>query len=211
MKQVYQDLWQSEKGSHFGMHMNAYLLKRKEGNVLFYYTDDISEVDQIKKLGGVDYQYISHHHEFTPPMFDNLTSLNATMVVHQNALKYLKHEVDHLEDVKATTYHSSDILILESPGHTDNNLCFYYKSPYGKSYLFTGDTIYLDRGEWNILVMKHEGGSYDALRKTLLEMRALEVDVVMCSVAIGATNERIEVNEHEWHQIIDQLLLKIRS
>ncbi len=210
MKQVYPDLWQSEKGTHFGMSMKTYVLQTPEANVVIYYSDDKNEVDQIKELGKIDYQFISHHHEFTPAMFENLNDFQATLYTHEKSVKYLNRPIKDLITLERTTQFSSGIKIIYTPGHTDNNICLYYKSPYGKKYLFVGDTIYLDNGDWNILVMSNDGGDYLTLKESLLELRKLEVDVVMPSVGVGAFgNKAIEVTQNDWQQIIDNTLRRI--
>ena len=210
MKKIYPDLWQSEKGSHFGMSMRTYLLKTPEANIIIYYSDDKDEVEQIKELAKINYQFISHHHEFAPALFQNLQDFQSTLCVHEKAFNYLKRPVEDIVSFKQRIEHFSGIRILYTPGHTDNNICLYYKSPNGKDYLFTGDTIYLDHGDWNILVIRHEGGSYTALKESLLQLRKLNVDVIMPSVGVGAEgNKAVEVDEKQWHSIIDNLLKKI--
>ena len=52
-----------------------------------------------------------------------------------------------------------DVAIIHTPGHTDGSICFFYTSPHGKSYLFSGDTIFQWDGEWSTLVLPHSGGS----------------------------------------------------
>ena len=207
MKQLFQDLWQSEKGSHFGMSMKTYLLKTAKGNALIYYSDALDEISHIKKI-GVDYQFISHHHEFTPALIQNLDYFQATLCMHEKGLSYLEQPIKKVIAFNENNKDVLDIKVLFTPGHTDNNICLYYESPFGKNYLFTGDTIYLDRGEFNFLIMSKEGGSNNDLRRSLLELRKLKVDVIMPSVGVGE-NKAIEVTEEKWHSIIDKLLLKI--
>ncbi|NER15379.1 MBL fold metallo-hydrolase [Leptobacterium flavescens] len=208
MRQLYPDLWQSEQGSHFGMDMRTYLLATDDGNVLLYYSNAPDEIAHIKTLGSPKYQYISHHHEFMPAMFANLSDFDAIVCIHRNAVSYLKQDVDDMVIFNETTQLSSRLKAIFTPGHTDNNMCFYYRSPFGKSYLFTGDTIYLDNGKWNFIVMPHDGGNYSDLKQSLMTLRQLEVDVIMPSVGVGG-NRAVEVTQKEWHQIIDKLVERL--
>jgi glyoxylase-like metal-dependent hydrolase (beta-lactamase superfamily II) len=41
-----------------------------------------------------------------------------------------------------------DIEAIPTPGHTVGSACYQYRSPHGKNYLFTGDTIWPARGSW---------------------------------------------------------------
>jgi hypothetical protein len=68
-----------------------------------------------------------------------------------------------------------------------------------------GDVIYLDRGEWKTLIVSGDGGDKAEMIKSLKLLRTLEVDVVICSVAIGQM-DIFEVNQSEWHSIIDGAL-----
>ena len=208
MKQLYPDLWQSEKGSHFGMSMKTYLLNTSEANIVVYYSDDRDEVAQIKQLGAIDYQFISHHHEFTPTMFENINDFDTTLCVHENALKYLKTPVENIITFKESSKNFLNMSVIDTPGYTDNNISLYYQSPHGKNYLFIGDTIYLDNGSWNILVMKHDGGSYSKLKESLLKLKELKVDVIMPSVGVGG-NFAVEVTQSDWVRIIDALLKRL--
>src|SRR3546814_10325429 len=41
-----------------------------------------------------------------------------------------------------------DIEAIPTPGHTAGSGCYLYRSPHGRTYLFTGDTIVPDRTSW---------------------------------------------------------------
>ena len=96
-----------------------------------------------------------------------------------------------------------DIEILHTPGHTDGSICFFYRSPIGKSYLFTGDTIFQWNGQWATLVLRNAGGSNEALAESLLRLRDLEPDVVLWSGFVGDASFA-EVTREEWKKAIDQ-------
>lgn len=64
MRQVQEDVWETESYSPFpGLKTHAYLLTRPEGNVLFYNIGHVSELDEMDRLGGVAWQYLSHEDE----------------------------------------------------------------------------------------------------------------------------------------------------
>lgn len=210
MKQIYPDLWQSKSGSHFGMNLKTYLLERKEGNVVIYYTHDEDEMAHINELGKVTYQYISHHHEINSSLLKNLNTFQTELGLHSNAIPYLQGTTEVGASFDTHQIHSDNIEIYNTPGHTDTNISIRYQSPHGKSYLFTGDTIYLDHGKWNILVLPNEGGNYDDLKSSLLVLRDLKVDVVITSLGVGE-NDIVEVTKDEWLAIIDNCLSIIKN
>lgn len=209
MKQIFGDLWQSEKGTHFGLDLRTYFLKRKEGNVLFYYTNNFSELEAIKELGGIQFQYLSHHHEMLPALAKNIETLHPILGFHKNAFPHFDIDYSKIVQFNADQIHSENIKIIDTPGHTNSNLCFYYQSPFGKNYLFTGDTIYLDNGNWAYLIFENQKGGKNELRQSLSKLRKLDVDVVICSVAEGK-NDVVEVTQKEWHAIIDGLIQQTR-
>ena len=82
-------------------------------------------------------------------------------------------------------------------------MCYRYRSPHGKTYLFTGDAIYPDEGEWKTIVVADDGDDEAELARSLASMRELEVDVVICSVSVGE-KEIVEVTTEKWRSIIDR-------
>ena len=96
-----------------------------------------------------------------------------------------------------------DIDVIHTPGHTDGSICFFYRSPIGKSYLFTGDTVFQWNGRWATLVLRNAGGSTEALAESLLRLRDLEPDVVLWSGFVGDASFA-EVTREEWQKAIDQ-------
>ena len=65
-------------------------------------------------------------------------------------------ELDLLLD--ASDNRIEDVHITQTAGYPVGNICFLYRSPHNKSYLFTGDTIFQWDGEWSTLVLPHSGG-----------------------------------------------------
>ena len=214
MKKIYADLWQTAQEKQYGtLNVRSYILERKEGNVMFYYTPNEEEIQEIIAIGGITHQFLSHCHEVNPFLADTKETFQSKLCCHQHVEPYLQGIVaaDVLFKADEREMFSDNIEVIYTPGHTNNNLCFYYKSPHGKSYLFTGDTIYLDDGLWSTLIIPSEGGSKNDLIKSLLRLRELDVDAVICSVAIGE-NDIVEVTNHEWRNIInDQIASLTRS
>ena len=65
MKQVLEDLWETQTDSPFpGLTTHAYLWTPK--NVLFYSTATDAQFDELGELGGVKDQYLSHRDEAGP-------------------------------------------------------------------------------------------------------------------------------------------------
>ena len=168
MRQLERDLWQSTLHQSGILNTHAYFLERPEGNVLFYNIGHDQDLETIAKLGGIRYQLLSHRDESGPSLerirsrFGSklgCSSVEAPVVGSDAPLDVIFEEGHHsLEDIE----------IIHTPGHTDGSICFFYRSPTGKSYLFTGDTVFQWNGRWATLVLRNAGGSTEALAESLL-------------------------------------------
>lgn len=95
--------------------------------------------------------------------------------------------------------------MIHTPGHTHASVCYRYRSPHGKTYLFTGGTLYLDAAAGYTVVVSQDGGNHRGLAGSLALLRGLDVGVIACSLSLGETRT-VEVNGPEWHGIIDDLM-----
>ena len=203
MKQLEHDLWQSTAHQSGMLSTQAYFLERREGNVLFYNTGDDRDLETIAELGGIGYQVLSHRDE-SGPSLDRIRNcfgsklccgaLEAPVVGMDAPVDVIFEEGDRA---------LGDIEIIHTPGHTDGSMCFFYRSPNGKSYLFTGDTIFQWNARWATLVLRDAGGSKEALAGSLLRLRDLEPDVVLWSGFVGDVSFA-PVTREEWKKAIDE-------
>ena len=210
MKQLQEDLWQSTIHSMGTLNTHAYFLRRPEENVLFYNTGHDGDLEQIAKLGGIRFQLLSHRDE-SGPSLNRIKDLFGSKLC-CSALEAPIVGKDAPVDItfQVEDHHLGDIDIIHTPGHTDGSICFFYKSPYGKSYLFTGDTIFQSNAKWATLAFPRAGGSEAALAESLLRLRALHPDIVMSSACVGDVSV-VEVTGDEWAQVIDDNVRRLRK
>ena len=208
MKRLYPDLWRTAEEKQFGvLTVHAYLLERPGGNVLFYNPRSTVDFEEISERGGIAHHCLSHCHEVDESLAEVADRFDSQLCCHALVEPYLPEAVsaDVLFDSPPREFLGGDIEVIHTPGHTDNSVCYRYRSPHGKTYLFTGDVIYLDNGEWKTIVVTDDGGSEAELAGSLLSLRELEIDVVICSVSIGEMRI-VEVTPDEWGNIIDGLM-----
>ena len=203
MRQLERDLWQSTLHQSGILNTHAYFLERPEGNVLFYNTGHDRDLETIAKLGGIRYQLLSHRDESGPSLERIRSRFGSKLGC--SSLEAPVVGRDALVDVIFEEGHCSleDIDVIHTPGHTDGSICFFYRSPTGRSYLFTGDTVFQWNGRWATLVLRNAGGSTEALGESLLRLRNLEPDVVLWSGFVGDVSFA-EVTREEWHKAVDQ-------
>ncbi len=210
MKQLEKDLWQSTIHSMGSLNTHAYFLRRPEGNVLFYNTGHDGDLEQIAELGGIRFQFLSHRDESGPSL--NLIKDRFDSKLCCSALEAPIIGKDAPVDIafQVSDQHLGDIAIIHTPGHTEGSICFFYKSPYGKSYLFTGDTIFQSNGKWATLAFPRAGGSKASLAESLLRLQDLKPDVVMSSAFVGGVSF-VEIVGDEWAQAIDDTVSRLRN
>lgn len=162
-----------------GLDLRAFGLRRDPGNLLVY---SVSELDanlpMLEDLGGISRQYLNHRHEAgfmparaSPPLF-----------VHENE----RGAVAESRRVDATFSErhmlDEDFEVIPTPGHTSGATVFLWETDEHRL-LFTGDTIYLDDGEWAAAVL--EQSDRELYVESLELIRELDFDVLVPWVARG--------------------------
>jgi glyoxylase-like metal-dependent hydrolase (beta-lactamase superfamily II) len=206
MKQIYTDLWQTSVEHPFsGVSTHAYLLVQDTGNVLFYNTGLQHEYPQIKALGGLDYQFLSHRDEVGPSLAEIKEVFGSKLCCHKLEEGSVKSTalVDYLFYKRETLL--GNIEIIPTPGHTDGSVCFLVHSAHGGKYLFTGDTIYLSNGVWESRINGYAGGSKSDIKNSLILLKDIEPTVVISSASVGNTPFK-EVSAEEWRLAVDNVV-----
>ena len=173
MEQVYPDLWQTKRHSSGILNSYTYLLEHPDGNILFYNTNNEEDLQHIEDLGGIKYQLLTHRDEAG-------ASLNRIRERFGSMLMFSEGEAEAISKyAKADRFFDDgdhkpgDIDVLETPGHTSDCVSFVYKSPHGKTYLFTGDAFFQWNGRWTTLILSKAGGAKPALINSLHKLRVL--------------------------------------
>jgi hydroxyacylglutathione hydrolase len=204
VKQIYPDLWQTRAEHPFrGVTSHAYLFVRENGNVLFYSSGLQEEYQHIQALGGIAYQYLSHRDEVGEALAAIKELFGSKLCCHRLEEPAVRRvtPVDCLFDKRESRL--GNIEVIPTPGHTDGSVCFLVRSAHGKTYLFTGDTIYMNNGAWETRI--NAGGSKSDLKNSLMLLRDLGPAVVISSASIGAVPYK-EVSAEEWRSDIDNVL-----
>ena len=209
MKQLYPDLWQTivDKGS-MSLNTHAYFLQRDQGNVLFYNTSNLEDIQHIERLGGVTYQYLSHRDEAGSSLVEIKQTFNSKLCCDILEEPYVGKFCPVDITFEKVKIHSDTIEIISTPGYTLGGLSYIYSSLYVLRYLFTGDTIFQWDGKWSTLVIEKAGGSTSELIKSLLLLRDVNPNVVICSASIGDTSV-VEVTSEEWKLVIDNTIKRL--
>ena len=208
MKQLYSDLWQTSLYSSGMLNSYAYLLQLPIGNVLIYNTNDESDLVHIEKLGGIKFQLLTHRDEAGKNLPRIQQRFSSKLVMSELEAKAVNksHEVNQVFNPNDHNFY--EIQVFHTPGHTDGSVCFLYKSPNGKTYLFTRDTFFIWNSSWSTLILDNAGGDKEKLVKSLQKLRELTPDVVMSSGFVGNVGY-LEVNKESWNHAIDTEISKL--
>jgi glyoxylase-like metal-dependent hydrolase (beta-lactamase superfamily II) len=213
MRQLFPDLWQTSTEHPIpGMPdviSNAYLLVREKGNLLFYNTgreaigthSDAEDFDRIEELGGIAHQFLGHWHEASPALLRIQHRFGSELGVHRDDAAEVERAGDVAPDLMFNGRETllDDIEIIPTPGHTAGSVSFRYRSPHGRTYLFTGDAIVPRRDSWTAAPLKESDRT--KIRESLALLGTLKPDVVMAAAALG-TDTLQEVGDEKWRAAI---------
>lgn len=212
MRQVRPDLWETESFSPFeGLKTHAYLLTRPDGNVLFYNTGHVEEIEEMARLGGVSWQYLSHKDELGDTLNAIAERFGSKLVGHRAEIGAWSavRAPDQVYDRREV--HLGNIEVLPTPGHSPGSTCFLVASPTGKQYLFTGDTLFLDQNNrWRAGFIEGFNDEKDKsdLAESLRLLRTLNPDLVFGSAYTG--DEGFEdISDGSWPEKVDEALQRL--
>lgn len=210
MKQIQPDIWETEvENPAKGLYTHAYLLRRDDGNVLFYNTSHIDEIERMAALGGVARQYLSHRDELGNSLNTVAEQFGAELGGHVRELEEFSRFRRPTILFERRETHLGNIEVIPTPGHSPGSTCFYVLSPRGRRYLFTGDTLWFS-GNRVMEAAFLSNSDLDAYVKSLETLRALEPDFVISS-ATGGHGGYGEIAPDEWPRYVDHALERLMA
>jgi len=187
------------------LDIRAFLLARDRGNLLVYSVEGIeSDAATISDLGGISRHYLNHRHE---AMFAS-GWVAAPLFVHEHE----RESVARTYRVRGTfsKRHTldDDFEVIPTPGHTSGATAFLWDSGEHR-FLFTGDSVYLDDGEWvGALLASSDRGSYI---ESLELIRELDFDVLVPWAATRGQPYFAATSRADAQRRVDQILARVRG
>ncbi|HWC25283.1 MAG TPA: luciferase family protein [Solirubrobacteraceae bacterium] len=168
-------LYASTAAVPFGrsLDIRAFLLQRERGNLLIYSTSTLeTDAPAIAALGGIARHYLNHSHEAL------LASdwVDAPLFVHESERDAVSQSYDIRGTFSRRHRLDEDFEVIPTPGHTPGATAYLWTSG-AHRVLFTGDTIYLDDGEWVAAVLA--SSDREAYIESLELIRELDFDVLV--------------------------------
>src|ERR671918_69851 len=148
------------------LEVRAFVLERERGNLLIYSNETLDDPE------GVSRWYLNHSHE---AMFVS-GAVTAPLFVHERE----RPAVEGKAHVRATFSRrhtlDEDFEVVPTPGHTPGATAYLWNTGEHRI-LFTGDTIYINEGEWIAAVP--ESSDRESYIESLELIRELDFDVLV--------------------------------
>jgi glyoxylase-like metal-dependent hydrolase (beta-lactamase superfamily II) len=155
------------------LDIRAFLLRRDRGNLLIYSTTTVrADTPAVAEAGGIARHYLNHSHE-------------ALFASEHVGLPIFLHEAERAAvggryRIRGTFSRrhmlDEDFEVIPTPGHTRGATAYLWDSG-EQRVLFTGDTIYLDEGQWVAAVLS--SSDRDAYLRSLELIGGLDFDVLV--------------------------------
>ena len=186
------------------LHVRAFLLERSWGNILIYSTTEL-ERDRaaLDELGGVSRRYLNHRHE---AMF--ATDLPAPLFVHERERARVEEEMHVRGSFSRRHVLDEDFEVIPTPGHTAGATAFLWDTGAHRA-LFTGDSVYLDGGEW-IAALLEGSSDRQAYIDSLELIRELDFDVLVPWAASAGEPYHAVASHAEVRRRIDAIIERLR-
>ncbi|MCH8497791.1 MAG: MBL fold metallo-hydrolase [Marinobacter sp.] len=206
MQQLLPDLWETDvEHPAPGLTTHAYLLVRREGNVLFYNSNQASAWPVVERLGGIAWQLLSHEDEVGPSLLTIRERFGAKLGIHEAEQEAVAAicPPDRLFNQREQLM--TGIEVIPTPGHTPGSCCFLVTGHNGLGYLFTGDTLYRAKhGVWRAgMIDGHSDRTL--LRQSLQTLQSLSPDVVISSAFTGDAGHQ-HLQGDDWQRLLTNAL-----
>jgi glyoxylase-like metal-dependent hydrolase (beta-lactamase superfamily II) len=168
--------------------MRAFLLRRDGGNLLVYSTPAV-DADAVAAEGGVSRILLNHWHEAEFGGGDDVSAALGAPLAGERAAP-----IDGVGD---------DVEVIPIPGHTPGATAFLWRGA-----LFTGDSVYVDGGEWVAAVL--ESSDRAAYLASLERLRELDFELLVPWVAGLGEPPAVRTDRADARKRIDAIIARVR-
>lgn len=186
--------------------LRSFVLERPAGNVIVYNSPGVTEAaDAIRGLGGASRLLINHAHE---SMY-GAPGLDVPVYVHERDRVEVGRSLPIAGTFTERRMIDDDLEVIPTPGHTPGTTSYLWDDG-DRRFLFTGDFIWIEHGEWKAVVLD------EGLRSTYVDslrlVRGLDFDVL---VPWGTTEDGpsygLVDSTREIHDRIDAIIDRVQS
>jgi glyoxylase-like metal-dependent hydrolase (beta-lactamase superfamily II) len=189
--------------------IRAFVLERPQGNLLIYSAGTVPEhARAIEDLGGISRHYLNHWHEAGLGAAAIARTFAAPLFCHENERPSVAEVCPVAGTFTARHMIEHDLEAIPIPGHTSGATAFLWDSGLHRC-LFTGDSVYLSKGEWVAAVL--EGSSDRAAYLESLELiKTLDFDLLVPWAATVGQPFHAMTDKADATRRIDAILARLR-
>jgi len=185
--------------------VRSFLLERPDGNVIVYNSPGLTAAaTHIRDLGGATRLLINHGHE---AMYGQ-PNLDVPVFVHERDRDEIVRSMSVAGVFTRRQKIDDDLEVIPTPGHTPGTTSYLWDNG-SHRFLFTGDFIWIEGGEWKAVVL---GSSLRAqYLNSLALVRELDFDVL---VPWGTTEGDpcfMLVDKAEIHARVDAIIARVEA
>ena len=177
------------------IHIRAFALEREAGRLLVYSVDGLEDE-------GVDRHYLTHWHEAMFAKGDP----GAPLFVHEDDAAQVRSRTRVRATFARRHALGDDFEAIPMPGHTPGSTAYLWDSGRDR-FLFTGDSIYLRDGEWEIAVL--ESSDRVAYAESLRTIGELDFDVLVPWAATAGQPWWARTDREDTRRRIDALIAQL--
>ncbi|MBK1785090.1 MBL fold metallo-hydrolase [Prauserella cavernicola] len=184
--------------------LRSFILRRPAGNVVVYNSPGVSDgAAAIRRMGAPARLLINHAHE---AMYGQ-PALDVPIWSHRDDRAEMKDSVRIHGTFDGSTTIDDDLYVIPTPGHTSGTTSYLWDSGQHR-FLFTGDFIWIEDGEWKAVVLDSD------LRQdyvdSLTRVRDLEFDVLVpWGVTEGDSPAFVVRDDLEKRERISQIIERV--
>lgn len=186
--------------------LRSFVLQRPHGNVVIYNSPGLATASAaIRDLGGASRLLINHAHEAMYGQPD----LDAPVWVHELDRKEVAGSLQVSGVFDQRCMIDDDLEVIPTPGHTAGTTSYLWDDG-AHRFLFTGDFIWIEQGEWKAVVLDPE--LRKAYVRSLELVRDLEFDFLVPwgttedGPSLGAVHDQGEIRSR-----VDPIIERVRS
>lgn len=128
LNKITESLYSTEPDFPFGgneWRTFAYLLCRKDGNLIVYSSSKFKEEEkQLRELGDVTSQYLTHRDEATGYSDWITNTFDAPLICHEKEREAISQKCIVGDTINKRTHIFSDFEAIPTPGHTPGSTCY---------------------------------------------------------------------------------------
>jgi glyoxylase-like metal-dependent hydrolase (beta-lactamase superfamily II) len=179
------------------LEIRAFVLQRSRGDVLIYAAPAVAE------LSGISRWYLNHRHEAA---FAG-DGVDAPLFVHEGDRAAVAGRLHVRGSFSRRHMLDEDLEVIPTPGHTAGATAYLWDSGEHR-FLFTGDTIYLDGGEWVAAML--DSSDRAAYVASLELIRELDFDVLVPWAASAGQPYHAVASRADARRRIDAIAARLR-